>query len=525
MNIDAVTLSVFSSRIAAVGDEMGATLKRSAFSPNIRDRLDYSCAVFDAQGRLCAQAAHIPVHLGSMAYAMGAVVAGRSWHEGDMIVLNDPYLGGTHLPDVTVIAPIFSDARLVAFVVNRAHHADIGGETPGSMPLSQRLEQEGIVIAPTLLVENGRLIEKTLSMIAARTGNAAITRGDFAAQVSANHVGAMRLGILIGQLGIDGFNQRLDALNDYADRLARDSLKEIPDGDYQFEDFMDDDGAGTEDIRICARVSVRGDSVVVDFNGTADQVPGNLNCPIPVVAAGVYYVFRCLMPAAAPNCDGLFRSIELRVPEGCLLNARRPAAVTAGNVETSTRVVDVICGALAQALPELIPAASQGTMNNLGMGDRKGARAWDYYETIAGGTGAGASGGGLSATHSHMTNTRNTSIEVLEANFPLRVTRYEIRENSGGEGARPGGNGLIREYQFLADTSVSLLTERRRYRPWGLGGGGAGLSGQNRLDGELLPAKIVFRATVGQRLRIDTPGGGAFGNGGQCPLPLSAEPS
>jgi len=224
MNIDAVTLSVFSSRIAAVGDEMGATLKRSAFSPNIRDRLDYSCAVFDAQGRLCAQAAHIPVHLGSMAYAMGAVVAGRSWHEGDMIVLNDPYLGGTHLPDVTVIAPIFSDARLVAFVVNRAHHADIGGETPGSMPLSQRLEQEGIVIAPTLLVENGRLIEKTLSMIAARTGNAAITRGDFAAQVSANHVGAMRLGILIGQLGIDGFNQRLDALNDYADRLARDSL-------------------------------------------------------------------------------------------------------------------------------------------------------------------------------------------------------------------------------------------------------------------------------------------------------------
>ena len=514
-SMNAIELSIFSSRIEAVCEEMGAVLRRTAFSPNIKDRLDFSCAVFDAAGELCAQAAHIPVHLGSMAYAMRDIVGGIGWSDGDMVVVNDPFLGGTHLPDVTLIAPIFIEDSLLGFVANRAHHADIGGNAPGSMPISKSLEEEGIIIPPTHLVRGGELDEVLLDQIVGSTGNAQELHGDFAAQISANRSGAARLAELVGGMGVADYREALDELNDYAERLARFALASIPDGEYRFEDCLDDDGLGNVDLTIAAMVSVSHDTIQVDFTGTAPQTAGNVNCPLSVAAAGVYYVFRCLMPENTPACAGAFRAIALSAPEGSLLNAQRPAAVAAGNVETSTRVVDVICGALAQAIPEQIPAASHGSMNNLAMGHRGardgGSSKWDYYETMGGGMGAGAHGGGLSGLQTHMTNTLNTPIEVLEMNYPLRLRRYAIRRGSGGDGKRRGGDGLLREFEFLDAAEVTLLTERRTHAPWGLAGGGAGAVGTNQLNGEPLPGKIMVSVKTGDRLSVATPGGGGWG--------------
>lgn len=511
--MDAVELSIFSSRIQAVCDEMGAVLRRSAFSPNIKDRLDFSCAVFDPRGELCAQAAHIPVHLGSMTYAMRGIVAGRRWSAGDMVVLNDPFLGGTHLPDVTVIAPVFVHGERVGFVANRAHHADIGASSPGSMPLSRSLDEEGLVIPPTLLVRKGVPIPEILTRITAATRNPRDTRGDFSAQISANGAGLRRLTELVGELGPRAYADGLIELNDYAERLAGSALTLIPDGTYGFEDRMDDDGLGQRDVPIVAGVQVQAGRIQVDFTGTAPQVAGNINCPLSVAAAGVYYVFRCLMPVETPACAGAFRAISVHAPLGCLLNARRPAAVAAGNVETSTRVVDVIMGALAQAIPERIPAASHGSMNNVAMGAHGPEHPWDYYETIGGGMGAGARGGGLSGVQTHMTNTLNTPIEALEMRFPLRIVRYGIRRGSGGAGQRSGGDGLVREFEFLAPAQVTLLTERRTHRPWGLAGGGDGAAGENLLNGRPLPAKVSLATQAGDRLTVETAGGGGYGRG------------
>ncbi|MEW6646204.1 MAG: hydantoinase B/oxoprolinase family protein [Pseudomonadota bacterium] len=506
--MDAIELSLFASRIEAVCDEMGAALRRAAFSPNIRDRLDFSCAVFDAAGELCAQAAHIPVHLGSMAYAMRGIVSGIDWRAGDMVVVNDPFLGGTHLPDVTVIAPLLLDGEISGFVANRAHHANIGAHAPGSMPISRSLDEEGLVIAPTLLVRDGRTDAALLARLAGGRDEAA---GDFAAQVSANLTALARLRELVQGMGASAYRAALTALNDYAERLAHGALAKIPDGEYVFGDVLDDDGVGSQDITIMARVQVAAGRVRVDFAGTAPQVAGNVNCPLSVAAAAVYYVFRCLMPRETPACAGAFRAIELSAPEGCLLNARRPAAVAAGNVETSTRVVDVICGALAQALPLRIPAASHGSMNNVAMGARNGRRDWDYYETIGGGMGAGAGGGGLDAVQTHMTNTLNTPIEALESAYPLRVTRYAVRRGSGGAGQRRGGDGIVREFEFLAPAQLTLLTERRRHAPWGLAGGSPGAAGENRHNDMPLPGKVSITVTGGDRVTIATPGGGGWG--------------
>ncbi len=509
--MDAVELSLFTSRVSAICDEMGALLRRAAFSPNIRDRLDFSCALFDPRGRLCAQAAHIPVHLGSMAYAMADLVAGRDWRAGDMLVVNDPFRGGTHLPDVTVIAPVFVAAVCVGFVANRAHHADIGADAPGSMPLGCRLEDEGLLIAPTLLVERERLCREVLDGIIAATHNATVTEGDFSAQISANRGGVARVQALAGRLGPDAYLEGLDALNAYAARLARQALRALPDGEYRFDDLMDDDGQGQMDIPLRVAIRVQGHRVKVDFSATAAQVRGNINCPLSVTAAAVFYVFRCLMDAHTPACAGAFEAIELEVPPGSVLNARPPAAVAAGNVETSSRVVDLVLGALAEAIPERVAAASQGSMNNIAMGARRADAGWDYYETLGGGMGAGRHGGGLHALQTHMTNTLNTPIEVLESAWPLRVTHYAVRRGSGGEGRRPGGDGLVRGYEFLAPATVTLLTERRRHRPWGLCGGGAGSAGENRLNGALLAPKVCLDVRPGDRLEIHTPGGGGYG--------------
>ena len=509
--MNAIELSLFASRIEAVCEEMGAVLQRAAFSPNIKDRLDYSCAIFDAQGELCAQAAHIPVHLGSMAYAMRDIVRDLSWAPGDMVILNDPYLGGTHLPDVTVIAPIHVQGTLIGFAANRAHHADIGAHTPGSMPISRRLTEEGMIIPPTFIYRQGQLDQVRLDALVAATSNPEQSRGDFAAQFSANRAGMARLGALVGAMGADVYRQGLIELNDYAERLAVSALNEIPDGVYRFRDVMDDDGLETADIPIEVSVTVKAHHVQVDFSGTAAQVAGNINCPLSVAAAGVYYVFRCLMPPQTPACSGSFRSIHLSAPEGSLLNARRPAAVAAGNVETSTRVVDVVMGALAQAIPERMPAASHGSMNNLAMGSRSDGQSWDYYETLGGGMGGGPDDAGLSGIQTHMTNTLNTPIEVLETNYPLRIRRYVLRDHSGGLGCHRGGDGLIREFEFLKPATVTLLTERRQHAPWGLQGGEAGTVGCNRHNDKVLPAKVSLQVKAGDRVCVETPGGGGWG--------------
>lgn len=510
--VDAVALSIFASRIEAVCDEMGALLKRASFSPNIKDRLDFSCAVFDAQGELCAQAAHIPVHLGSMAFAMADIAHAREWRPGDCLVVNDPFLGGTHLPDVTVVAPVFVADRLCGFVANRAHHANIGASQPGSMPIATRLSEEGIVIPPTLLVRDGVLVPEVLQALCGDSADPQLA-GDFRAQVSACQLGARRLLQLIEPLGQEQYERSLMALNDYGETLARGIYRGIADGHYSFTDYMDDDGLGTQRIPITVCVTVSGDDVEVDFAGTAGQVSGNVNCPLSVAAAAVFYVFRCLLPERTPACAGIFRPIHLTAPKGCLMNADRPAAVAAGNVETSSRIVDAVLGALAQAMPERIPAASHGSMNNLAMGANAsaGARRWDYYETLGGGCGAGPQRAGANARQTHMTNTLNTPVESLELHYPVRVLRYQQRRASGGAGLHAGGDGVIREFEFLADAQATLLTERRVTAPWGLSGGSPGSPGQNWLNGAPLPPKVSFAVKAGDKLTLATAGGGGWG--------------
>ena len=526
--MNAIELSIFSSRIEAICEEMGLVLARTSFSPNIKDRLDFSCALFDPQGKLFAQAAHIPVHLGSMAYAMGGIVTSMDWQNGDMLVLNDPYLGGTHLPDVTLVAPLFitntnspnASQTLVAFVANRAHHANIGGDAPGSMPLSTHLEQEGVIIAPSWIIKGGKLQQTTLNLLGEIDGSShepislnSLALADFSAQVSTNQVGLERLEAMIFDTGLNNFQDGLEQLNRYAQRLSSTVLKGIPDGSYPFSDIMDSDGAGTTNITIDLVLHVKAGKIHADFSGTAKQVPGNINCPLSVAAAAVYYAFRCPMPDQTPACAGAFEDISITAPLGSLLNAQRPAAVAAGNVETSSRIVDVVLGALAQVIPLLIPAASHGSMNNVAMGNRDPAKStpWDYYETVGGGMGANSSGHGLNAVQTHMTNTLNTPVESLETHYPLRIKRYSIRRESGGAGQYQGGNGIVREFEFLQPAEVTLLTERRTTAPWGLNGGATGLPGENRLNGKTVPAKCSLNVQPHDLLEITTPGGGGWG--------------
>ena len=509
---DPIELNLFSSRVSAICDEMGSVLKRAAFSPNIKDRLDYSCAIFDRNGEMFAQADHMPVHLGSMAYAMHKIVQGVDWKAGDYLILNDPYLGGTHLPDVTVISPVFVNSiRLIGFVVNRAHHANIGCDTPGSMPISSHLKEEGLVIPPTFVVRNGKVQQGAVRLLGIQGDE---LTGDFAAQIGANKIGETRLEQLVTKMGLAVYKQRIKQLNDFAERLESIAISRLKPGKYRFVDYLDDDGCGTENIKLTVKIHVASDSVNLDFTESSCMVRGNLNWPEAVVAAASFYCFRCLMPSYTPACHGLFRNIKIKTLEGSILSAKRPAAVAAGNVETSMRLVDLIFGALSKASSELIPAAGQGTMNNLSMGlisESKNTR-WDYYETVAGGTGGGPSYPGLDGRHSHMTNTLNTPVESLEMHYPLRIHRYEIRAQSGGAGRNRGGNGIVREYGFLDDARVTILSERRSRGPWGLKGGRPGTPGKNILNGNSLPSKCSFKVSQGDKLSIMTPGGGGWGS-------------
>ncbi|GAV21181.1 N-methylhydantoinase B [Mariprofundus micogutta] len=507
---NAVELSLFSHRLAAVCEEMGAILKRSAISPNIRDREDFSCALFTRGGELIAQASHIPVHLGSMAFAMSKVVDIFDWQADDVVVFNDPYLGGTHLPDITVVMPLFVEQHLTGFAAARAHHADIGGATPGSMGVETSLEKEGLIISPCYWFRAGDEQPELVKQIYARVRAPEERLGDLSAQRAACQLAAQRL----NEFDRDHLESMFAALISVSESYGRTAIASIPDGIYQFEDLLEDDGCGTLNLSIKVKLTVIGEQVSVDFSGSADQSRGPVNCPLAVTAASVFYVFRCLMPKHSPQTAAIFHPISIIAPQGCLVNANAGAPVAAGNVETSQRIVDVVLGALALAIPNRIPAAAQGTMNNVIFGGGTGDSEWVYYETLAGGMGAHAAGDGLSAVQCHMTNTKNSSIEVLEMHYPLRITAYAVRKNSGGDGKYIGGDGLIREWQVVEDCHLSLLTERRLSSPYGLLGGADGKSGCNSLFSNgvwsELPAKGSVQLLAGDRIRIETPGGGAY---------------
>jgi N-methylhydantoinase B len=528
MSYDPIRLEIFKHLFAAVAEEMGSLLRKSSYSPNIKERRDYSCAVFDAQGRMVAQAAHIPVHLGAMPLSVRAAVDrfGTDLNPGDLVVLNDPFRGGTHLPDITMVSPVFlppegtsvvsvDPASRIGFVASRAHHADVGGMTPGSMPVAREIYQEGLILPPVRLVHAGKLDEDLLALILANVRTPEERHGDLLAQMAANQRGGERLLELAGRYGPSGVAEAMDQLLAYTERMTRRLLASLPDGTYRFEDALDNDGIHPERVPIRVAVSIRGEAARVDFTGSAPQCAGSVNAVYAITLSAVFYVFRCLLRLDVPNNAGCLAPIEVIAPPGTVVNALSPAAVAGGNVETSQRIVDVLLGALAQACPEKVPAASQGTMNNLTIGALSPGLPFAYYETVGGGMGARPVSDGPSGLHSHMTNTLNTPVEALEYAYPLRVRRYELRRGSGGAGRYRGGDGLVREIEVLCDCQATLLTERRETRPYGLAGGEPGSRGQNILirDGREipLPGKGSIDLKKGDILSIRTPGGGGFG--------------
>ncbi len=516
VGIDPITLEVFNHKLSAIAEEMGVVLCRSAFSPNIKERRDYSCALFDANGEMVAQAAHIPVHLGSTPMSVRAALARHDLGAGDVVLLNDPFEGGTHLPDITVVAPVYVGTRRIGYTANRAHHSDVGGMSPGSMPLAREIYQEGLRLPPVKIVRGGVVEEDLLAMFLANTRVADERLGDLYAQLAALRVGAERLAQLVERDGRLRVSAAMQALQGYSEKLMAEGLRELPRGVFTAEDYLDGDGFGRESIRIVVTIRTKGGRVEVDFAGTDAQVEGGVNANEAVTLAAVYYVFRCLSSIDIPPNAGMMRPIAVRAPAGSVVNASFPAAVAAGNVETSQRIVDVLYRALSHAVPGRVPAASSGTMNNLALGgfDAARSRQFSYYETIAGGAGASAEGHGESAVQTHMTNPMNTPIEALEAELPLRVVRYRVRRGSGGAGAHRGGDGVDREIEITSPASVTILSERRAYRPYGLGGE-PGKAGRNQLTlpngrKQLVPAKISLQIEAGTKLRILTPGGGGW---------------
>lgn len=507
MMIDPITLQVMIGGLRAACDEMGATLIRSAYSPNIKERHDCSTALFDAAGELVMQAEHIPVHLGSMPDAVAAVLDEQHEPEVEWI-LNDPYRGGTHLPDITLVSPVFVDDELFGFAAARAHHADVGGPTPGSMPaFSRRLDEEGVVIAPT------RAAPSTLDALVAQMRNPRQRLADLRAQQSANRVGRLRMAELASRHGTAGLREGMAEILAYAERRTRAALAALPDGTYAAEDFLEDDSPdGAErDVALRVEATIAGETLRLDLSGTDPQVEGNLNCPLSVTKSAAFFAVRVLTDPDAPPCAGAHRPIEVSAPRGCLLNAEPPAAVVAGNVETSSRVADLVIAALAGARP--VSAQGQGTMNNLTLSGTPTLAGEDftYYETLGGGQGACPDADGPSAIHVAMSNTLNTPVEALETEFPLRVRELALRRGSGGAGAHRGGEGLVRELEALAPMRFTLLTERRRHAPRGRESGADAAPGKNLLDGNSLPSKIEGDLAPGSRLRVETPGGGGYG--------------
>ena len=525
MPSDPVELEIFKHLFASIAEEMGGRLMRSAYSPNIKERRDFSCAVFDADARMIAQAAHIPVHLGSTPMSVEAVLQvfpAAEMKEGDCFVLNDPFAGGTHLPDITVVAPCLLPGESTPrfFVANRAHHADVGGLTPGSMPLSRDISEEGVRISPR------RLDDACIEWICSQSRTPDERRGDLLAQTAALHIGKRRMLELCERYSAENVSAQALALQAYTERLIRRVIEDIPDGEYTFEDRLDGDGFEAEDIRIHVRLEIRGSRAVVDFTAADDQVAGPVNAVRAIAISAVNYVFQCLAPDDIPSNAGVMGPIEVETRPGSIVDALPPAAVAGGNVETSQRIVDVLFGALSKALPSVIPAASCGSMNNITLGgfDSRRGRPFAYYETLAGGAGGGPSGPGASAVHTHMTNTLNTPVEALELSYPFRIEHYKVHSGSGGRGYHAGGDGVRRCYVFDSEAlaeqplELTLLTERRKHAPYGVQGGEPGMRGQNILyvpggsGGENLPSKCTLQLqTPSTKLEIVTPGGGGWG--------------
>ncbi len=508
-------LELFRSLFVSIAEEMGAVLRKTSYSANIKERRDYSCAIYDAAGETVAMGDHMPVHLGAMPLSVRAALEAFTLRPGDVAILNDPFRGGTHLPDITAISGVFlgRTKRAAYYVANRAHHADVGGMTPGSMPMAREIYQEGIRIPPILLARGGRLDHELMRLIVANVRTPEEREGDLRAQMMANARGERRLREITAKYGAATVRKNMRDLQDYSERMMRAAIAKLRRGVFQFTDCLDNDGVSSAPVRIEAAITIDGDRADVDFTGSSPQTAGSVNANYAIALSASAYVFRCLLAEDVPYTAGLLRPIRVIAPEGTVVNARLPAAMAAGNVETSQRITDVLLGALAQAAPERIPAASSGTMNNLtlgGLDDRRG-RGFAYYETIAGGMGASPAGPGESAVQTHMTNTWNTPVEALENQYPLRVRRYQIRRGSGGKGRHAGGDGVIREIEFLTPCEVTVLSDRRERGPYGLRGGGAGAAGGNKLNNKAIPAKTNFQAASGDVLRIETPGGGGWG--------------
>jgi N-methylhydantoinase B len=544
---DPTTLEIYRALYTSVAEEMGLTLRRTAHSPNIKERRDYSCAVFDSTGRVVAQGDHMPVHLGSMPMAVAAALDSTALAHGDVIVLNDPYAGGTHLPDVTLVAGVFpiSDFGLrnadwkedetkrgshphqssilnphspIFYVANRAHHADIGGATPGSMGLATDVYGEGLRIPPVRLVHGGRVVEDVMRLLMANVRVERERRADFEAQIGSLKTGAARLLEIVARAGEREASEYARRLIEYSARMMRATVRDIPDGAYEAEDALDSDGVNDGEVAVRVRVEVKGERARVDFTGSAPQVAGPVNAVEAITVSAVAYVFRCLVGAEeVPASAGLMEPIEVIAPRGTVVNATHPAPVAGGNVETSQRIVDVLFRALSKALPRRVPAASQGSMNNLTIGgrDARTGAEFAYYETVAGGMGARPSVDGVSGVHTHMTNSLNTPAEALEYAYPLRVRAYKLRRGSGGRGAHRGGDGVVREIETLTDARMSLLADRRTRAPYGLAGGQEGARGRDSIvrDGRArrVDAKGSWELRPGDRVRIETPGGGGHG--------------
>jgi N-methylhydantoinase B len=524
---DPIELEIFKNIFHSIAEEMGAALRRTAFSPNIKERRDYSCAVFDSDGQAIAMGDHMPVHLGSMPRSVRAAIDDLKLGRGDMAMLNDPFRGGTHLPDITLVAPVFipgqgprrpKAAKPDFYVASRAHHADIGGTYAGSMGICREIYQEGFRIPPVKITRGGHMDRDLLNLLLANVRTPEEREGDLGAQIAACHTGEVRLGEVCERYGLAKVRQAGRELLDYSEEMMRALLAEVPAGTYRAEDFLDDDGVSENPVRVACAVSFSNRNVTVDFSGSSPQVSGSINAVEAITVSACFYVFRCLLAEDVPATAGLLRPIEVIAPAGTVVNAKPPAAVAGGNVEMSQRIVDVLLKALAPAMPDRVPAAASGTMNNLTIGgmDPRTGGPFAYYETIAGAMGARPTKPGVSGVHTHMTNSLNTPVEALEYAYPFRVTEYSIRRGSGGKGRFRGGDGVVREVELLTDSEVTLLSDRRRSGPYGLNGGDQGTPGKTtviRANGgtEPLPGKFSVRLKSGDRVRVESPGGGGWG--------------
>jgi N-methylhydantoinase B len=519
---NAVELAIFQNTIHSVAEEMGAALRRTSFSPNIKERRDYSCAVFDATGNVIAMGDHMPVHLGSMPMSVRAAINRLELGQGDMAMLNDPYAGGTHLPDITLVMPVFNhdSPAPIFYVAARAHHADVGGFYPGSMGPCREIFQEGLRIPPVKIMQGGKMNRDVLDLLLSNVRTPQEREGDLTSQIGACRVGELRLQEILVKYGSKTIHELTFELLNYSERLVKAELGRMPAGQFMAVDFLDDDGYSDTpiEIRVSITLDPKTQKAELDFSGSSAQVNSSINAVYAITHSAVHYVFRCLLPEQAPATAGIMRPIAVIAPAGTIVNARFPAPVAGGNVETSQRIVDVVLKALAQAIPDRIPAASAGTMNNLTIGgiDPRTGALFAYYETVAGGMGARPGGDGLSGVHTHMTNSLNTPVEALEYAYPLRVRRYGYRTGSGGDGKFRGGDGLVREIELLADAQVTLLADRRKFPPYGLRDGASGMLGRTLLitkDGEReLPGKCSIRARQGDVIRIESPGGGGWGD-------------